>query len=823
MAQRRRGRLAGRRYHVAWALLCLHVATAPLWLAGVFSWGVALGALTAWLSACAAAWAVRGASVRRDALAIGILCGVGVLWTALQALPLPCDLIASLQPIVAERVLGVRGLISEFVPCTLSLDHGNTRIEVVKGLGILLSLSAAHLLATAGRDREVLLACLFGVLLIALVSIGHLAVGATSIFGLFEPPSIPSRIGLLSPIINPNHLGGFLLLGVPLALGFALGSQEPRRAVGFLLVAILLATTIILTLSRGAIVSLVSVVALQAMLVAHGRRHSELGKASYGLLLVPLAALGVAVFTGLHELSEEFATGDLDKLATPSLFLRAVSDFPLLGTGRGSFTVAALPYVDGRQRYSHVESFPLHFAIEWGLPFACILIAGLAVGLVRGFLSARSPVVVGALLGLLAWVSQNLLDFNIEMSGVALVAATIFGATLPRGRTRGGRNVRVGRIPLSTGLAVTGVALLALSGLTWGTTASEFRGRLAELEAQPDAKANVRYQQELSLALAAHPAEPTLIMRGAVHALDHNDASALRWVNRAMVVAPNWGGPDLLAAQALWRMGAREQALSEVRLGAARDPVGAVEFVCTLLRRDAGLMRAILPDGDAGRELARATEHCIGDDDPAAAEVDRLLVARYPALDYAWTRIFRRASDGPALRTLRTNIRQALKLNPDKVALWVLLARTYIKQQRYDDALSVLDRADTHVTPHERLLRTRIQALQGAGRVDAVREVLRDLQRVAAGDRHALARAAEARAVFELEQGNLAAAVAAYQKAYMYAGDAQHLLDAAAASERAGDWDGAFQLYSTACRYLDSNQLACSGKQRMLERASARP
>lgn len=165
-------------------------------------------------------------------------------------------------------------------------------------------------------------------------------------FGILQPPDsalIEESSRATGTVGDPNELAAFLLVGLALAAGFALGrgrSPVVRLAAG--LAVPLCVAGIFLSLSRGGLV------ALGAMLIA-GTVFAGRWRLAMALILVAVVTGGVIYFTELAPLParERVTTtnGGTGRSDLWTVGLRMVRAHPVTGVGVGNFQAVSADYV----------------------------------------------------------------------------------------------------------------------------------------------------------------------------------------------------------------------------------------------------------------------------------------------------------------------------------------------------------------------------------------------------------------------------------------------------------------------------------------------
>lgn len=515
----------------------------------------------------------RAAPPTLVALALG-----SVMLTGFQLVPLPAFLLEVIHPEVVRDEAFVAAVF-ERDPRTwlpLSRDPAGTRRMLVQlAAAAAVFLSASALARRKGRRRAVISMVAASVVGLALVGVGHELVGAEAVFGVFEPRSGGPVV--LAPLMNPNHFSGFMALGVPLFLGRALDTRDERFRWAHTAVALGLATLCVVSTSRGGLLGLGLGL---AVLVSGLLRKRALARTLRPLAVLPLGALAAIPFLG--PLLRDAESNGFDKLAVARDALLHALQYPL-GVGRGAFSVSFVGVRGELSRFDHAENWLAQLGLEWGLPITLAVVVVLGVALVRALRHARNATHLGAIAALCGLGAHELVDFSSELTGVGTVAAALAAAALtPRSPRR-----RPGAVRTHGRAMLLGAALCALATLSFGPGVEREtrRAETVALRALMEGDDDAAFHELLAAALVAHPAEPEFFLLAAHDALARRDPHALRWINHAMVLAPGWAPPHLLAARALWGQGHSHQAFLELR-EADRHRAGlGSRYLCAFLAR----------------------------------------------------------------------------------------------------------------------------------------------------------------------------------------------------------------------------------------------
>lgn len=802
-----------------WALTAL-IVLAPQALGGIYPDAMVAIALVAGVCLALAVISARSTDLPSN---LFLAASLGPLvWTGLQVIPLPCGVVEALSPLSASRLREAHALFKLDAPsfCSLTRDSANTREEVVKGLAIACGMLSASMLAARGEQRVVFRAVAGSTVLMALVAILHQLVGATQVFGVYQPIEM-REVPLLAPLLNPNNLGGFLAMGLPVLMGLAFEEESPRVRIALLSAVGLVAATALMTRSRGAAGAVALGPALYALLAMVRTRNPSGGAGSGPPWLRNATLVGVAFVLGLamwawrEELVAEFEASGWDKLDLIARAARFALSVPWVGVGRGAFGPAFVNTMQEEYRFDYAESLLVQWAADWGLPATLALSAALATLWVRAALRARSHARVGAVAAVAAVVAQNMVDLGLELLGPALVAACLLGgcASFPR--------VSRPRVTRARALRIIGgsIAVIALvAPLALASRLIEEHGPTIEqrLEALVDDKDPARFKVLLQRAVLAHPSEPMLVIIGAHAALRRRDPSAGRFINRGMQLSPGWAAPHIQAAQWLWRSGLRRQAMLELRAAselelhaiheilcpmAMSDPNGAIEIGAPRNRARAGYLERL------ARCLPRESEHVLRIDE----ELLRILprpVEPYLRRAQRLLREQRYDEAAQAAQSARAN-------QPENVTAAVLAAQAYSSAGRPAEAFKVLEAGIESGAEPASIYRQMARVAGVAKDRAKMKEALGLLRGSLGTDADDLDRAYRLEAMLEQQLGNLGASLAAYEEAYKVANSPGALRSVAQTAERLGDQRRALRAYIDLCAFGADGGDACKQRDRL--------
>ena len=504
-------------------------------------------------------------------------------YTALQMVPLPPALLRLLAPATAEIYrVSLSGLSGANAWHPLSVDPSSTLWEVLKVGACTLGFLAGHNFLYRAQRRQRLLVGLVvtGVVLTGLGLAGAVLAPRQPL--LFYTPGPGGGSGLITlSVVNPNHGAAFLVLCTAVAAGLALAAKDLQRRVLLTIASALLGIGVCLTLSRGGIAGLavaLGLISVASMLLQQRRESRRNTMATItGLLAV---ILGAAAWLAYEDLATEFShllpegSADWSKVRLWSSGAAMIGANPWFGVGRGGFMTAFPRYLKEdlpNNIFSHMENQYLHLPAELGIPVGAGLILASVVALVYWLRKGhRGHGTLAVAAGLVAVAAHNLVDFNLELLGIAMPVAILAGLLSAGVNTRRGSKKRNKRLQAAVRNAVTlgsAAALLALTG--WAALAApagpwEDEQRLRDLARTKAPLAQLRAAAQQ--AIRRHPADHIPHLAHARYAASKGKPEALASLNRALFLFPRSPQIHLDAARTLRRFRRRRQALLEYKL-----------------------------------------------------------------------------------------------------------------------------------------------------------------------------------------------------------------------------------------------------------------
>jgi O-antigen ligase len=428
-------------------ILCIAIVVSALAYGTVHYWALALFSLGGWLILLF--WVLDGWKLRKLRLSRNLL--------QLPLLGMLALGLVQLLPLRKPAGAGVLSLVT--TTRTLSLDPYSTRLVLVQVAALMVYFAAVLVFTDTPHRLRVLVRTItvFGFLL--------------AIFGLTQSFTSPNKIywvrelsqsTAFGPFINRHHFAGYmeLTLALPLGLLFA-GSIEKEKRLVYLFAAGLMGVALIMTNSRGGMISLVAEILFLAAVTAfrqkresHNERQEYLGRVGGGvtraglaLILILSLFVGVVLLGGESALSRLVGSVDTDDPTTGrahfwSVTLDIIKAHPLVGTGLGAFGVVYTSYDsrNGLFRLEQAHNDYLQVLSDGGIVGVGLGFLFIVVLFRMGFMRQESRddyrrgVAVGALAGCFAVLVHSFFDFTLHTTSNALLFLVLAALATMNGR-----------------------------------------------------------------------------------------------------------------------------------------------------------------------------------------------------------------------------------------------------------------------------------------------------------------------------------------------------------------------------------------------------
>ena len=430
----------------AFLIVCLAIILSALaygtnhyWALAIFFLG-AISILTLWLID---GWNLGEFRISRNVLQLPLL-GMFLLGV-FQLLPLghPPDVGAHSIPLVRS----------------LSFDPYSTRFILVQVVALLLYFAAVLVFVDTPKRLRLLVRTItvFGFFL--------------AIFGLTQSFTSPDKVYWMrdmpqsqafGPFINRHHFAGYMELALALPLGLVFtGAIEKEKKFIYLFAAALMAIALIMTNSRGGLISLFAEILFLVATMGlrrhkHKKRDSEERrpriksaalKAGLALALVVALFGGVVLLGGEDALTRMVGSVNTDDPTTGrahfwGVTVDIIKNHPLIGTGLGAFGVVYTGYDsrNGVYRLEQAHNDYLQVLSDGGIVAAVMGLFFLGSLFRMGFARRESRddfrrgVATGALAGCFAVLVHSFFDFTLHTTANALLFLVLAALATMNGR-----------------------------------------------------------------------------------------------------------------------------------------------------------------------------------------------------------------------------------------------------------------------------------------------------------------------------------------------------------------------------------------------------
>jgi O-antigen ligase len=431
-----------------WAYTPLFWAAAAVGLLGIFAPGARVRRPIAWPIVVVAA--------------LIALIGFG------QLIPLAPATIATLSP-ATDGFLRTYDLGYQLAATTgaagyrhaLSIDPAGTRLSLA-ALGALTLLLVGAARGLGQRSLRALASGLvfvgFAVALVGIIQSGLYLRDpdpVLKIYGFWETINPDTRP--FGPFVNRNHFAGWMLLALPVAIGYFcalvargmrgvaptfrerllwFSSPDASRVVLVGLAVLVMALSVVLTMSRSGTTCVLIALIVSGWFVV--QRQAAGSRRRVTLVYVGAVAIVSLGWAGIDLVLEHFAQAPTDFSSRYNTWKDAwtiFQAFPWLGTGLNTFGTATTLYQTTRLEVHTVEAHNDYAQLlsEGGLALALVVIAALFLlgrEIRRRFRENADDqttywIRVGAVTGLVAIALQETVEFSLQMPGIAALFAIV--------------------------------------------------------------------------------------------------------------------------------------------------------------------------------------------------------------------------------------------------------------------------------------------------------------------------------------------------------------------------------------------------------------
>jgi O-antigen ligase len=390
------------------------------------------------------------------------LFGVGTA-IAVQIVPVPNALVAKVSPQTAALVARLSPAFAAGLQPLHSVSVWPRDTWTALALYVslsLLCLGAASLFSVIGSRRFVEILTGFGATL-ALIGIVQKSLSDRYLYGFWQLELGRTPFG---PFVNKNHFAGWMVMALPLTLALLVAgidqgmrgvkpgwrhrvlwfaSPEANRLILVAAGAVLMALSLMLTMSRSGITAFALSMVITGWFVVRGVQNRSRRMVA-ALSLAVLAAI-VVVWTGPDVVASRFAAADWGEFNNRKGAWfdawRVAREFPIAGIGLNTYWAAALFYQSHDMAYFFAQAHNdyLQLAAEGGLLLAVPAIAALFI-FVRDVRTAMHETErdtsrwlrAGAIASLIAIACQETVEFSLQMPGNAALFAVVCAIALHR-------------------------------------------------------------------------------------------------------------------------------------------------------------------------------------------------------------------------------------------------------------------------------------------------------------------------------------------------------------------------------------------------------
>ena len=424
---------------VAIVLSALAYGTVHYWALAVFS----LGAFTVLVLWAIDGWKLGSLRVSRNVLQLPLL---GMLALGL----------IQLLPLRSADIAG--GVLSISPVKTLSLDPYSTRLVLVQVTALLIYFACVLVFTDTPHRLRLLVRTItiFGFFL-AIFGLTQSFTSPTKVYWIRELPQSTA----FGPFINRHHFAGYMEMTLALPLGLlCAGALEKDKRFIYLFAAGLMGVALIMTNSRGGMISLMAEVLFLAAVTGFRKRHKSregehktglvrdaAARAALALVLIVGIFAGVVLLGGESALSRLVGSVNTDDPTTGrahfwSVTLDIIKAHPVIGTGLGAFGVVYTRYDsrNGLFRLEQAHNDYLQVLSDGGIVGFLMGLFFIVMLFRKGFAHRESRddfrhgVSIGALAGCFAVLVHSFFDFTLHTTSNALLFLILAGLATMNGR-----------------------------------------------------------------------------------------------------------------------------------------------------------------------------------------------------------------------------------------------------------------------------------------------------------------------------------------------------------------------------------------------------
>ncbi len=364
-----------------------------------------------------------------------------------QMVPLPAFIIALLQP----RTISLSAVGPGAAPAfhSISLYVFPTEMALARLIVYLMVFFMAALLPWQGRAVTGVLKSLSGFgFALALFGIVQSVTGNGKLYWLRPLSHGGSPFG---PFVDRDHFAGYINMIIPISLAVSLASRRTEKKMLFAFFSLIMTFSVFLTLSRGGVISFIAGLAVFTTMLFSKRKAGKNPKWNFFALpaVFAIMLLSLVLYAGISPLMERFSAGgisDSQRILAWKGTLAALKDFPVFGTGLGTFQyVFTLFHPAGLHHFwDHAHNDYLEFLLEEGaagtLTGAFFIFSVLRGAFGRQWEGKQAYLQAGFASSLATIGVHSLVDFNLHIPSNAILFFMVMGLALAARRGQGQKN-----------------------------------------------------------------------------------------------------------------------------------------------------------------------------------------------------------------------------------------------------------------------------------------------------------------------------------------------------------------------------------------------
>jgi O-antigen ligase len=238
-----------------------------------------------------------------------------------------------------------------------------------------------------------------------------------------------------STFVNPGHLAGYMEMAIPLLLGLLLTGLRRIQLYLIIVLIVFLFMPLIFSLSRGGWLGIFAGIFFMSATLFFN--HYFQPKRLLFTVVIGFFVVSFIVLSSTPSVKRIIITpGEMRNLARITVWegvVRMIKDYPLLGTGPGTFAMVYTQYQPGGfdNRYFRAHNDYLQFTSESGLALIPIMVWMIIALFVKGIKKLDNPsrlvrgVTIGAMSGITAILVHSIFDFNLHIPANAILFTTL--------------------------------------------------------------------------------------------------------------------------------------------------------------------------------------------------------------------------------------------------------------------------------------------------------------------------------------------------------------------------------------------------------------